>query len=309
MIGLPVRAGDAILFTDYLLFVGLTAVAAVEAKRKTTDVAAALQQAKRDSRGLNPPSEVEAAGGPWDKYRLPFAVATNGRPFLRQLKEQSGIWFCDLRHRENLSRPLDGWYSPEGLLALLKQDEAAANTQLATAPFHYDFAPRPYQIEAIQAVEGAVMAGRRELLLAVATGTGKTKTCIALIYRLLKAQRFRWVLFLVDRAALGEQAANAFKDTRMESLQTFADIFGIKELDAPAPERRPRSTLPRCRAWCTACSTPALISHRPRLTNMTASLSMSATGLSARSRVGRQRTALPRLRGLHLEISAGHRLF
>jgi type I restriction enzyme R subunit len=40
----------------------------------------------------------------------------------------------------------------------------------------------------------------------------------------------------VDRSALGEQAANAFKDTRMENLQTFADIFGIKELDEPAPD-------------------------------------------------------------------------
>ena len=70
----------------------------------------------------------------------------------------------------------------------------------------------------------------------MATGTGKTKTCIALIYRLLKAQRFRRVLFLVDRSALGEQAANAFKDTRMESLQTFADIFCIKELDEQKPD-------------------------------------------------------------------------
>ena len=70
----------------------------------------------------------------------------------------------------------------------------------------------------------------------MATGTGKTKISIALIYRLLKAQRFRRVLFLVDRSALGEQAANAFKDTRMENLQTFADIFGIKELDDQTPD-------------------------------------------------------------------------
>lgn len=74
------------------------------------------------------------------------------------------------------------------------------------------------------------------MLLAMATGTGKTKTCFALIYRLLKAQRFRRILFLVDRSALGEQAANAFKDTRMESLQTFADTFGIKELDEQTPD-------------------------------------------------------------------------
>ena len=48
--------------------------------------------------------------------------------------------------------------------------------------------------------------------------------------------RRRRILFLVDRSALGEQAANAFKDTRMENLQTFADIFGIKELGEPKPD-------------------------------------------------------------------------
>jgi hypothetical protein len=45
------------------------------------------------------------------------------------------------------------------------------------------------------------------------------------------------VLFLVDRSALGEQTANAFKDARLENLQTFADIFGIKELADIKPDR------------------------------------------------------------------------
>jgi type I restriction enzyme R subunit len=95
---------------------------------------------------------------------------------------------------------------------------------------NYNFTLREYQKKAIQKVEAALAEDRRNLLVAMATGTGKTKTCIALVYRLLKTKRFRRVLFLVDRTALGEQAANAFKDTRMESLQTFSDIFEIKEL-------------------------------------------------------------------------------
>jgi type I restriction enzyme R subunit len=93
------------------------------------------------------------------------------------------------------------------------------------------------------------------MLLAMATGTGKTKTCIALIYRLLKAQRFRRMLFLVDRSALGEQAANAFKDTRMESLQTFADTSASRNSTTIGPTATPRCTSPPCRAWCSACST------------------------------------------------------
>jgi type I restriction enzyme, R subunit len=70
----------------------------------------------------------------------------------------------------------------------------------------------------------------------MATGTGKTRTAIGLVYRLLKTKRFRRVLFLVDRSALGEQTANAFKDTKLENLQTFVQIFDLKELDDIKPE-------------------------------------------------------------------------
>ncbi len=221
-----------------MLFVGLTPVAAVEAKRKNTDVSGALQQAKRYSRDFIASSETIAHGTTWgaQKFRVPFAYSSNGRSYLRQLATKSGVWFCDLRLPENLAHALDGWHTPEGLTALLKRDEARANDQLKGEPFNYGFSLRPYQIAAIKAVEEGIANGQREMLLAMATGTGKTKTCIALIYRLLKTQRFRRVLFLVDRSALGEQAANAFKDTRMEGLQTFADTFGIKELGESTPD-------------------------------------------------------------------------
>ncbi len=224
---------------DYVLFVGLTPVAVVEAKRKNIDVSGALQQAKRYSRTFTPSSETTLAAANWGNnstYRIPFAFSSNGRPFLRQLSTKSGIWFCDLRRADNLGHPLDGWYTPEGLAALIKRDEVKAHEQLAITPFNYGFPLRHYQQEAILAVEKGIEAGQRAMLLAMATGTGKTKTCVALIYRLLKVQRFRRILFLVDRSALGEQAANAFKDTRMENLQTFADTFGIKELEQQAPD-------------------------------------------------------------------------
>jgi len=231
----PTASGPA----DYILFVGLTSIAAVEAKRKNTDVSGALQQAKRYSRGFTPSEETALHPENWgaeNAYRLPFVFSSNGRPYLRQLATKSGIWFCDVRRADNLGYALDDWYTPEGLTTLLKRDEQRAYDQLKTEPFNYGFSLRHYQQAAIQAAESAIARGQREMLLAMATGTGKTKTCIALIYRLLKAQRFHRVLFLVDRSALGEQAANAFKDTRMESLQTFADIFGIKELDEQKPD-------------------------------------------------------------------------
>ena len=228
----PTISGPA----DYVLFNGLTAVATVEAKRKTVDVSASLQQAKRYSRDFKHFDEHGADGGPWGKHQVPLAFATNGRPYLKQIATKSGVWFCDLRRSTNLARPLDGWLSPSGIADLLKRDESAAHQRLDADPFNYGFPLRPYQRDAIRAVEKGIEAGRRELLLAMATGTGKTKTCVALIYRLLKAQRFRRILFVVDRSALGEQAANTFKDTQMESLQKFVDVFGIKELDDTNPD-------------------------------------------------------------------------
>ncbi len=222
---------------DYALFVGLQIVAVVEAKRQRKDVSGAIDQAKRYSRGFQVLGDETLPGGPWGEYKVPFVFATNGREFLQQLRTKSGIWFCDLRRPDNLRRPLPTWYSPQGLIDTLSQDVDQAHQLLSQERFEYNLQLRDYQIKAIQAVESRLAEDIRELLIAMATGTGKTKTCIALVYRLLKTKRFRRILFLVDRTALGEQAANAFKETRMESLQTFADIFDIKELKDTAPDR------------------------------------------------------------------------
>ena len=229
----PTDSGPA----DYALFAGLQVVGVVEAKRKSKDVASDVVQAKRYSRGFQLHGDATFIGGPWGEYRVPFVFATNGREFLEQLRTKSGIWFCDVRRSQNLSRPLKNWYSPADLIDTLSQDIDEATRRLAEESFEYNFHLRPYQKKAIQSVESALAGDARTLLLAMATGTGKTKTSIALVYRLLKTKRFRRVLFLVDRTALGEQASNAFKDTRMESLQTFTDIFDIKELKDTEPDR------------------------------------------------------------------------
>ena len=223
---------------DYILFAGLQVVGAVEAKRQRKSVYGAIDQAKRYSRGYQVRGDEQlAAGCPWEDYRIPFVFATNGREYLRQLETESGIWFCDVRRSQNLRRAIGGWYSPAGLLDLLQQDNDKAHERLDQTSFDYGFELRPYQIEAIRAVESALANEQRELLLAMATGTGKTKTCIAMIYRLLKTKRFRRVLFLVDRTSLGAQATGAFEETKMENLQTFAEIFDLKGLKEQTPDR------------------------------------------------------------------------
>lgn len=206
---------------DYVLFLGLTPVAVVEAKRKTKDVSASLVQARRYGETFPQP--------------LPFLFATNGRAYLRQLIEKSGIWFRDERRPQNRAHALKDWYTPKGLEALLAQDLDQAHQKLAQEPFAY-LALRNYQVQAIQAVEQAIAEGKQDILLAMATGTGKTRTAIGLIYRLLKSKRFRRILFLVDRTALGNQSFNAFEHFRLEQYQTFTETYEVKSLADVTPD-------------------------------------------------------------------------
>lgn len=97
---------------------------------------------------------------------------------------------------------------------------------------------REYQIKAIDKVEEAIIHAkeRRRVLLAMATGTGKTRTIMGLCYRLIQSNRFKRILFLVDRTALGIQAINAFKDNKVDDLKTFADIYQIEEMKKAIPD-------------------------------------------------------------------------
>ncbi|MCB9779937.1 MAG: type I restriction-modification system endonuclease [Alphaproteobacteria bacterium] len=227
----PTASGPA----DYVLFVGLTPVGVVEAKRLATNIPARIGQAERYSRDITIADDWSSPGGPWGDFKVPFLFATNGRPYLRQIVTASGIWFRDARRPTNHARALEGWYTPEGLVKLLKQDRAAAEARLATEPA--DYLPlRDYQRAAIAEVEAAIAAGQRDLLLAMATGTGKTRTAICMVYRLIKAGRFNRVLFLVDRTSLGEQAHEAFKNVKLEQLQSFEQIYDVKGLGDLVPD-------------------------------------------------------------------------
>lgn len=204
-------------------------------------MAGSLEQAKRYSRDfrLDAVSGPEYPEGPWGEYRIPFLYATNGRPYLRQLRLQSGNWFRDARRGTNPSRPLDGWHSPQVLQATLLQDQDAAETKLKAGPLDYDLGAAPVS----ERCHRGGRDGPDGRVARMATGTGKIKTAIALIYRLLKAGRFRRVLFLVDRSLLGEQAAGAFETTRLEGTRTFADTFGLKVLDDEPPENGTKGKL------------------------------------------------------------------
>ncbi len=70
---------------------------------------------------------------------------------------------------------------------------------------------RPYQLKAIEALQGWASSGKDRYLFEMATGTGKTLTCAAVIKLFLKTGNAKRVLFLVDRIELEDQAAKNFK--------------------------------------------------------------------------------------------------
>lgn len=226
----PTKSGPA----DYALFAGLTLLGVVEAKKKSVDVKGKLDQSERYSKNIEISNDIVQIGT-WGDYKVPFLFSTNGRPYLEQLKEKSGIWFLDARLKTNHPRPLVGWYTPEGLLEMAKKDSAKAIQNLETESS--DYLPlRDYQKKAVTAVEQAITDGNREVMIAMATGTGKTRTCIGLAYRLIKSGMFRRILFLVDRTSLGTQANDSFNEMKIEDNKTFAQMYDIKGLDDITPD-------------------------------------------------------------------------
>lgn len=221
---------------DYALFAGEKLVAVIEAKAEHKDIPSVIDyQCKEYAQNIRPEDEKYVITT-WGKYKAPFVFATNGRPYLAQLETKSGIWFLDLRESANMPKALRGWISPDGMLKLLESDIEKADKALQTLP--YDFLCdkdglnlRQYQLNAIQAAENAVINGQKNILLAMATGTGKTRTVLGMIYRFLKTGRFNRILFLVDRTALGEQAEDVFNEVKLEDLKTLNDIYDIKTLE------------------------------------------------------------------------------
>ncbi len=225
---------------DYALFHGKTLLGLIEAKKQSKDVPGVLEQTKRYSRDFKLHDAGEyAPGSPWNDHHAPFLFATNGRPYLQQLRTLSGIWFLDARVKTNLPRPLNGWYSPSGLLAEFNTNRGIADANLHHTPNHLP-GLRQYQRDAIAKVEEHLALGRRDLLLAMATGTGKTRTCVSLLYRLIRAKRFRRILFLVDRTELGTQAGEAFTGVKLENLLSFSQLYDVKEIGDARPDEETR---------------------------------------------------------------------
>lgn len=156
------------------------------------------------------------------------------------MKNQSGIWFRDLRNKNHPDCPLESWLTPDDIkMKEMARPEEDADAALQNDNDYPDFAGRYYQKLAIQEIEKAIGEHKHRILLAMATGTGKTRTAIALMYRLIKNKRARRILYLVDRQSLAQQTADALKDNKVDG-QSISSIYGVKEYGDKTPEANTR---------------------------------------------------------------------
>ncbi len=195
---------------DYALCSNAVLLGIVEAKKLTLGPQNVLTQAERYSRG--------ATHNPlyFDGFHVPFLYSTNGEV----------IWFHDIRHPLNRSRTIARFHTPAALREMFDRDfEASCRLLEDHANNHSRL--RPYQIEANEKIEQAISDRKRSMLVAMATGTGKTFTMVNEVYRLLKSGTARRVLFLVDRRALAAQAVRAFASFDPEPGLKFDRIYEV----------------------------------------------------------------------------------
>lgn len=222
-------------FADYALFIDEKMVGIIEAKKKHSNISSVLDgQCKSYARLIKKEHEKYVIKS-FGEYKVPFLFATNGREYMKQFEEMSGIWFLDTRQQFNAPKALSGWASPQSMEQDLERDIAEADKQLAATGYEILQDPdglnlRYYQVNAIKAAEKTIAEHKNTALLAMATGTGKTRTVLGMIYRFLSAKRFKRILYLVDRTALGDQTMDTFKEVRLEDLKTLNSLYDVKDL-------------------------------------------------------------------------------
>jgi type I restriction enzyme, R subunit len=189
--GMPTQSGVG--YVDYVLWGDDgKPLALVEAKKATAAPDRGRQQAKLYADCL------EAEHG-----QRPLIFYTNGYT----------TWLWD--DRAYPPRPVAGFYKKAELARLIRR--RASRRPLDAAQVKPRIIDRYYQQRAISSIFEHFTQARRKALLVMATGAGKTRTAVALVDALQRANWVKRALFLADRLALVNQAVNAFKQHLPES--------------------------------------------------------------------------------------------
>ena len=192
----------------------------------------------------------------WDDNGLPLAIVEAKRSRTNpQAGQQQAKLYADCLEQKFNQRPIifysNGYqtyiwddlnYPPREIHGFLKKEELQYLIwqRNNSKPLHeLEINPniaggdRIYQTEAIRRISETFSQRSRKALLVMATGTGKTRTAIALVDLLLKANRVKRILFLADRTSLVIQAQRAFNkhlpDLNTVNLTQEKDIQGASQ--------------------------------------------------------------------------------
>lgn len=169
-------------FTDYCLYTpGGEVLAVVEAKRSSREPREGEEQLRLYVDNISR-----------NQGFSPYGFMANGL--------LTWFWEVGLAH----PRLVPGFFTREDLIRLLFILQNGL--PLASAEINPGIVNRIYQHEAVRRVCEAFSKGLRFALLVMATGTGKTRTIMALIDLFLRTRQAQRILFVADRDALVEQA-------------------------------------------------------------------------------------------------------
>lgn len=212
----PLKTGPC----DYLLLVDRRAVGIIEAKKQGATLSTVAEQSGRYANSL---PDFLAAGV---TGQLPFLYESTGVETL----------FRDERDPDPRSRRVFAFHRPETLAGWIAETDTLRR-RLAQMPFAHPLSTagmRACQVEAITGLEKSFAEDRPRALIHMATGAGKTFTACAFTYRLIKYAKARRVLFLVDRANLGEQARDEFHRFRTpDTGRLFTELYNVQHLTSP----------------------------------------------------------------------------
>lgn len=175
-------------FADYVCFKrDGKPIAVIEAKRTSRDPLEGERQAEEYAKRIE------------EQYGVsPLIFLANGNQ----------IWLLD-RGRFPI-REVSAFYTPDNLDRLdFQRRYGEPLSELGAKP---EIVNRDYQLLAVKTITENIEKGHRNGLLVMATGTGKTRTAIAIVEVLMRAKWVQKVLFLADRRELARQALSAFKE-------------------------------------------------------------------------------------------------
>lgn len=177
-------------FADYVLYLNDgKPIAVVEAKDNNHSVSHGLQQAMTYAQMMD----------------LPFAYSSNGDAFYEH----------DFLTGQEQQIALDKFPTQDELVARYYAELnggkgiSALEKKIVSQPYYSSqstYPPRYYQRNAVNRTVEAIARGQQRLLLVMATGTGKTYTAFQIVYRLLRSDLKKRILYLADRNILVDQS-------------------------------------------------------------------------------------------------------